>query len=254
MLLHFLLASAQASSFYIKPFPEFIQEANFIVHGTLSNIHAEHGISDSGAKIIYTFANLDIKEVLKGSISKQSIVIREVGGSKDGYTIDIPGTPELKEGEDTVLFLGAEKSDQSYEINGLELGQYNLQQKDGQEILSGGIFNYAKHDEHNLAQEEPENQRPWSLKEVRSLVEKQGGKDALPKPASTPMTRAQADLADKAKISDSSSQFSNSDSSSEASSQAKDHSESESSPFGPLAWVTLGLLASAALFFLFRKR
>ena len=174
MVLHFLLASAFASSFNVKPLPELTEEARFIVHGTLHNIRTESGIESSGAKIIYTYATLDLTEKFKGSGLPQTILIRKIGGTQDGLTIDIPGSPEFKNGEECVLFLSEEKEDQSYEILGLEMGKYGLEEKNGQTILTGGIFNYSSHD------------RPtpyWTLSKFKVMLAKQIAKTlSLPKP------------------------------------------------------------------------
>ena len=107
----------------------------------ISNIHVENGLTNEGGKTIYTFANLDVKEVLKGTLNFNRILIRKIGGSKDGMTLEIPSSPEFTEGEETVLFLGPEKEDHSFEVTGLELGKYGLQDQNGQVVLTGGIFN-----------------------------------------------------------------------------------------------------------------
>jgi len=253
MILHFLLASAQASSFYIKPFSEFTQEATNIAYGTISNIHVENSISSSGAKIIYTYASLDVKEVLKGAIHEHTILIRKVGGTKDGFTIEIPGSPEFKDGEETVLFMSAQKEDQSYEVTGLELGKYGIEEKDGQATLTGGIFNYVKQDEHNLAESQPENQHPWTLKGLRALVEKQGGKDAPPKVASTPPQTVNAAGSPVTAVTPPG--ITKNTLSSETKSSLTTHDESsETNPFIFLLYGVLGIGLAFSLFFLFRKR
>ena len=178
---HFLfLNSSDATSFYIRPFSEFTQTTETIVHGTLSNIHTENGLTGDGGKTIYTYANLAIKEVLKGKINSNQILIRKIGGSKDGLTLEIPSSPELIEGEETVLYLSSEKEDHAYEITGLELGKFGLQEKNGELILTGGIFNYGnKNDAHpgeTLNNEDPnlkENSQEWSINQLKSMIAKQ---------------------------------------------------------------------------------
>jgi hypothetical protein len=179
MILHILLAfltCAQATSFYIPPFSDFTSEANLIVRGTFSNINVQNAVSDNGTKIIYTYATLDVKELLKGNNAQSSLLIRKLGGSKDGYNLVIPGSPDFKEGEDEVLFLSAEKEDHSYEVLSLELGQYHVQDKNGQPTLAGGIFNYPQKGEHNGANAQAENAHAWTLQDLRALIEKEGGK------------------------------------------------------------------------------
>jgi hypothetical protein len=257
MILHTLLASllvnAQASSYYIKPFSEFTEEAAAVVHGTVSNIHTENDVTDNGAKIIYTYATLDVKEVLKGPIHTRSILIREIGGTKDGYTVDIPGSPELKEGEDTVLFLGTQNAkDQSFEITGLELGKYSLEEKNGQSTLKGGIFNYTTPSDHTAGDAQAENQHPWTLKDLRTLIEKQGGKNAPPKASSTPQVTAGSGNA-KAGVTTAASNSALAPTQSKITT-SQTLSTSETGGFSVSFYVALAIAVVAGFFFLFRKR
>lgn len=171
------LTRSQATSFYIRPFSEFTQSSPNIVRGTLSNIHAANSITSDGMKAIYTYASMDVSEVLKGDVNPHSIVIRKVGGTVDGYTVDIPSSPEFKDGEETVLFLSEKREDQAYEVLGLELGKFELEAKDGETVLKGGVFNYSKTNsepgESLLSAPKPveENQKIWTLKSLRALIE-----------------------------------------------------------------------------------
>ncbi len=195
MNLHFLLVLftqlvplSMATSFYIRPFSEFTSSTQNIVRGTLSEVHAANITTADGQKAIYTYANLDVKEVFKGDITKHIILVRKIGGTVDGFTVEIPSSPELKDGEDTVLFLGAQKEDSAYEITGLELGKFGLEEKNGETYLKGGLFNYAKAEnteeaEHNkYADNLDENRKSWSLSALRDLIRKQKA-SATPAPA-----------------------------------------------------------------------
>ncbi|MBC7398152.1 MAG: hypothetical protein H7333_11985 [Bdellovibrionales bacterium] len=187
MILHFLLAliplqtpAAKATSFYIRPFSEFTETTPVIVRGKLNNIHAENSITADGARTIYTYANLEVKEVFKGDLhQKSAITVRKIGGTKNGMTLEVPSSPQFKENEETVLFLSAEKEDQAYEVLGLELGKFGLDEKNGEVILTGGIFNYSKpdpehgHDHSERAKNLVENQQDWNLGKLRALIQSQ---------------------------------------------------------------------------------
>ena len=182
-------SSAKATSFFIRPFSQFTQTAPNVVRGTISNIHVENGITDEGAKTIFTYANLDVKEVLKGTITTAQISIRKIGGSKDGVTLEIPSSPDFIEGEDTVLFLSSQQNDKSYEVTGLELGKFGIKEVNGEQVLTGGLFSYSKtpsggEDQHNLsAGDLSENRRPWSLGQVREMIQKQGSNPPAASPS-----------------------------------------------------------------------
>ena len=193
----FVSASAHATSFYVRPFSEFIQTSPNIVRGTLSNIHAENAITPDGGKTIYTYATVEVKEVLKGSINTNKITVRRTGGSKDGVTLEIPSSPEFEEGEDSVLFLSEVREDRNYEVDGMELGKFGLSEQNGQEVLTGGIFNYSRPDasgdqdhDHDLrAADLRENLKPWSLAMLRERIKEQGSGPESIKPTAAKITR-----------------------------------------------------------------
>jgi len=178
-----MISSAWATSFYIRPFSEFTQQAALIIRGKPTHIHVENGIVPEG-KTIYTFATLEIQEILKGNISGSQITIRKLGGTKDGVTLEIPSSVDFVENEDGVFFLSAEKEDHSYEVTGMELGKFTLERKNGEEILTGGLLAYSKgglneksHDHGNSVVNSgniTENLKPWSLTQLRELIRSQG--------------------------------------------------------------------------------
>jgi hypothetical protein len=179
MNLHFLflvcglLASESgATSFYIRPLPDFTRDAENIIRGRLHQPHAEFGIAQSGERNVYTFAELEVMEVLKGTITKPSLPIRKLGGTKDGITLNIPGSPEFQDGEESVFFLGTENEDHSYELTGLELGKFSLQEKNGELELSGGLLGYSSGPEamDAMGPGVVENRRIWTLKQLKELI------------------------------------------------------------------------------------
>ncbi len=175
------LQTAVATSFYIRPFSEFTKTTPNIIRGNLINIHVENGATSEGEKTIYTFADLEIKDVIKGNISGTRIHIRKLGGSKDGVTLEIPSSVEFNENEEGVFFLGDEQEDHSYEVSSLELGKFNLVKKGGEEILTGGLFSYSQprhdhdhgHDRDVRAENLEENLKPWSINQLKTLVQTQ---------------------------------------------------------------------------------
>jgi hypothetical protein len=178
-----LIPQAHATSFFIRPFSEFTKTTNVIVRGVTTGIHAEKVSNQIGEQMIYTYANLGIREVIKGSITGASIRIRRAGGTLDGVTLDIPSSVEFKEGEEGVFFLGDEQDDRSFEVTGMELGKFRIEAQNGNEILKGGIFAYSKpksgnHDSHaghgHQADDISENLKPWSIQQLKDLIQSQG--------------------------------------------------------------------------------
>jgi len=164
---------AHATSFAIQKFSSFVNETPFIARGEIHNIHVENGITGDGQKTIYTYATLEIKEVLKGSIPGAEVQIRRTGGTKDGFTLEVPGTPEFATGEDTLLFLGRPQEDQSYEIASLELGKFGLEPSGDDYKLTGGLLAYSAQSKDPNVKPSPEileNSKPWTLSQVRDLA------------------------------------------------------------------------------------
>src|SRR5689334_6400670 len=72
-----------ATTFYAQPFPETVQQAPIIVRGKTGASYADWSKTGEN-KNIYTYTDLQMTEVLKGKQIGPSILIREMGGQKDG--------------------------------------------------------------------------------------------------------------------------------------------------------------------------
>ena len=176
-------STAYATSFYIRPFSEVTQTVPNMVYGTIRHIHTDNGTASDGGKTIYTFSELVVKEVIKGNIHQSEIVIRKLGGTKDGVTLDIPSSVEFTENEETVVFLGPEMEDHSYEVEGMETGKFSLKEENGEKILVGGLFEFSRPDPDGgnvVAENLKENLRPWSLTQLKELIHQQTGGNPTP--------------------------------------------------------------------------
>ncbi len=182
-LLFSVIPSAPATSFYIRPLPDFAADASVIVRGKITKVHAEYGLTQNGERTIVTLGEVNVDEVLRGDVGNR-ITIRKLGGTKDGVTLEIAGSPDFKEGEDRVYLLGPKNSDLSHDVIGLQLGEFDLIEQNGVLTLKGGLLGYADHHDHSDGPEQPippENQKTWSLDQLRTLVKNQ------PQPAPKPI-------------------------------------------------------------------
>ena len=183
MNLHFLFLlcsliprPAFATSFYIRPMSEFTQSAPHIIRGIIRSTRVEDQSDSSGNRVILTYGEVEVKEVLKGSITESRISIRKAGGEKNGVSLEIPGSPEFRENEETVLFLGEIQADHSYEIFDMELGKFTLSHKDGHDYLKGGLLAYSeKPQDEGVGPGLKANHRDWSIEDLKSLIQSQGG-------------------------------------------------------------------------------
>lgn len=159
-------ASCLATSFIEQPFPDTVQEAPIIVRGKVGKTSANWGKGADGGKRIYTFNDLDVQEVFKGHLDTRSIVIRELGGEKDGIGMQVAGTSYFEPGEDVVVLLSERNSENSYEVRGLMMGKYNLKtDASGKEYLVGpGIPSSDTHQ--------------WTLEALREVIQTQANPPA----------------------------------------------------------------------------
>ena len=159
-----------ATTFAPVPFPQSVQDAPLIVQGKVGMSYSDWGKNQAESKQLYTYTELDDIQALKGQASEHSIVIREMGGEKDGIGLHIPGTAAFKQGEDIVIFLknrslGAPGSaelpnrDDSYPVHGMMMGKYTLEtNSEGEEILKGpGLL----------------DEKTWTVRDLKKLITSQ---------------------------------------------------------------------------------
>jgi len=168
-LFHFLLCrSALATTFVEVPFHEWVNQTPTIVHGKVGGSYSDWAEAGFG-KNIYTFYNVEVTEFMKGDPSSgRDIVVREVGGEKDGLGMQVSGSAHFVRGENVVVFLNPENSDGVYEVRGLSTGKFNVnQQSDGRECLSGSALART-------------GECTWTLTDLRRVIKNQGDSNSPP--------------------------------------------------------------------------
>jgi hypothetical protein len=118
----------------------------------------------------------------KGNLSNHSIQVREIGGEVDQTGLQIAGAARFSSGEEVVLFLSGPNSDQSYSINGMMMGKYNIDRDaNGTEILSGAGVNPMT-DPHTItkAQTGPsapdsviQTSKKWTVNALKDEIKRQ---------------------------------------------------------------------------------
>ena len=173
-----LLAFTQASfatSFIQLPFPETVEKTQNIVRGIIGTKDVRTVQMRDGADRVFTYFQLNISEVLKGKVTRNPILIRSLGGEKDGVGLSIAGAVDFNPGEDVVVMLMEENSDSSFDVRSLMMGKMTLRKDmDGNEYLVGPVLD--GHNEHRVqgGQPDPNAGKKWSLADLRELVKSQG--------------------------------------------------------------------------------
>jgi len=90
--------------------------------------------------IIYSYSRVQVVNALKGQ-SQAYLLVKQIGGSADGYTQHVAGVRQLQPGEDAVLFLYENRSEPgTHVVVGLMQGHFQaVHTKSGQVMVSNGV-------------------------------------------------------------------------------------------------------------------
>jgi hypothetical protein len=121
-----------ASQFVQMSFDQVAREAQYIVRGTLTQSWSAW---DDAHEVIYTYATLRVTRYFGETTGPDTITIREVGGTVDGYTQEAIGFPVLRVGEPVVMMLSAADGG-AYRIHAYNQGKFLVRNRGGVEVLT----------------------------------------------------------------------------------------------------------------------
>ena len=95
---------------------------------------------NSGHSLIYTYSRVRVTRALKGGVQPEMIV-QQLGGSSEGYTMKVAGVHALNKGEHAVLFLRPARANGggSWTIVGLMQGHFKIYAAGGNTMVSNGL-------------------------------------------------------------------------------------------------------------------
>jgi len=90
--------------------------------------------------LIYTYTTFRVTRALKGDTA-QTMIVKQLGGSAEGYTQKVSGVHHAQAGEQALLFLRASAAgDGTYAIVGLLQGHFRMfRARNGETMVSNGI-------------------------------------------------------------------------------------------------------------------
>jgi hypothetical protein len=123
-----------ASQFAAMSFDQVARESTFIVRGAVQNTWSAW---DDAHEVIYTYATVRVSRYFGEATGPDTLVLREVGGTVDGYVMEAVGFPAIRNGEQVVLFLSQWENSTDYRIHAYNEGKYLVRERarDGAEIL-----------------------------------------------------------------------------------------------------------------------
>jgi hypothetical protein len=123
-----------ASQFVDQPFDQVAREATYVVRGSVLNTWSAW---NDAHDLIYTYATVRVSRYFGEMAGPDTLMVREVGGTVDGYTQEAIGFPAIRRGEQVVLFLSQWENGSDYRIHAFNQGKYlvRLRAGDHAEVL-----------------------------------------------------------------------------------------------------------------------
>ncbi len=153
---------AKATTFAPAPLGQTIHESPIIVSGTIISVAVKNDVTLSGNLLPFTYYQFNVTEVLKGSLSANSIVIRQMGGGN----LRASGAASFSINENVIVLLDTRNPDGSYDVHGLSLGKIRMDSLSGN--LSGTAIESDK--QHALFTKTAPKDH-WSMNDLRSLIQ-----------------------------------------------------------------------------------
>ncbi len=127
LFLFLLPATASATTVRYVTLEEAARNSAFVFHGTVESVETRNLATDAAPQIV-TDVTFTVHRVLKGRTKGPQFTLRLIGGSWEGKTVHVPGTPRFKAGDEVVLLL--EWTGGNYAIVGMRQGLYRVRQTD----------------------------------------------------------------------------------------------------------------------------
>src|SRR5439155_18579016 len=100
---------------------QLVQRADMIVEGRVEAVYSQW---DGGQRLVFTYVSIRVDDPLKGE-RRQSVLIRQVGGTVGTIQMSIAGVPQFKNGEMAIVFL-KRQGDSTFQVVGMNQGLYEI--------------------------------------------------------------------------------------------------------------------------------
>lgn len=131
-LLLVLALPLSASQFIQLDFDQIATESKYIVRGTIDQTWSAW---DDAHEVIFTYATVRVSRYFGETTGPDVLVVREVGGTVDGYTQEAVGFPAIRKGEEVVLMLAQWEDAPELRIHAYNQGKFLVKGQAGREVL-----------------------------------------------------------------------------------------------------------------------
>jgi hypothetical protein len=121
-----------ASQFIHEPFDEAVRGADYVIRGSVLDTWSAW---DDAHQVIYTYATVRVTRYFGEIAGPDTLVVREVGGTVDGYTQEAIGFPAIRRGEQVVLLLSKWEDSGDLRIHAYNQGKYLVRLIGDTEVL-----------------------------------------------------------------------------------------------------------------------
>lgn len=123
LVLSFFPSSGEATTVLSVDLNTLIKTSKVIIHAEVASVTTSN-LATKGKPQIVTDIHFRVKRTLKGTVEGSTFDLRQIGGHWEGYTLQIPGSPQFAKGEEVVLFL--EWTGKRYTVCGMKQGKFTV--------------------------------------------------------------------------------------------------------------------------------
>ena len=100
---------------------QLVQRADLIVQGHVESVYCQW---DEVRRLVFTYISIRVDEPIKGE-RRQSVLIRQIGGTVGTIQMSIAGVPQFTSGEMAIVFL-KHQDDSTFQVVGMSQGLYKI--------------------------------------------------------------------------------------------------------------------------------
>ena len=124
-----LLPTARATTVVPPEFGALVNTSDYVVRAVVKSIAAEERVAPSGAKMIYSRVELEVKQIVAGR-PPSPLVLDVLGGTLNGREMSIGGAPKFHVGDEAIYFVQG-NGRQIYPLTTMMHGLYPIKKEAG---------------------------------------------------------------------------------------------------------------------------